>query len=506
MNGEISDLQQFRAEWARDSYIKFVEYVFEYIYRKQFNRNWHHDYLSEVFMEVNRGNLRRFIINIPPRYSKSEFATVCYDAWAKGRDPQFSFVSASYSEALALDHSEMTRNIMLDPAYQVVFPHVEISKGKKDKANWATNHGGRRIATGVGGTLTGRGGFGLLIDDPHKPLDMENSESSRLKDISWFNTTLYSRLDDKKNGFIGVIMQRLHDQDLTGYLLEKGDESGLHYEHILVPMETGKITYSIGNFKYERVEGELIWPHFEGPEELVETKSALDTHYAAQYNQEPIDETKLVFKREKFYEHPFDYYNPPKDLEKYAISDFALSENRGDYTVHSIWAVDQDGYLLPLEVWREQVESTEWAEAMFSMYTQHQVGMWWAEHGQIEKSVGPFLRRMMQDSGIYIPIETVKPIGNKFMRAQSYRARHNQGMVRYPTNAPWFEEFKNELIRFPRGKNDDQVDVCSYIGLVLDLTDMALVPRGPVKKSWRTRLKKVYNGQGSSANASWLRA
>lgn len=448
----------------------------------------------------------RVIFNLPPRYSKSELTTIIFDAWLKGLDPQFSFVSASYSADLAETHGVTTRNIISDPAYKLVFPDTAIAKGMGEKTKWQTEQGGMRIATGVGGTLTGKGGSGISIDDPHKPLITELSDSARGGVISWFENTLYSRLDDKKLGFIILTMQRLHDSDLTGYLLEQGDESGFDYTHCVIAATNNHTkTYSYGNFSYERAPDEPIWEEFEGKAEIAANRRIMKASFSPQYDQDPIDESDTHFKLDKFI--PFDYFNPPDRLLKYGTSDFAVSEEQvADWTVQCIWGQDSMGLTYLLELIRKQVESDVWVEDLLDMHEEFNTYAWFGEKGQIEKSVGPFLRTRMRERRIFPNIITYPTTGDKKSRNQSFRGRHNLGMIRYPVNAPWYELFYKEMKRFPKGKNDDQVDNTTLIGLGLDdVIGPGIIGAKP-KKSWKDRLKHLGRQNHSTGGTKWMRA
>ena len=380
---EVDNLQLFRAERASHDYMQFIKYVFKYIYRKEFKENWHHGLVAEYLTACYMGQIRRLIINEPPRYGKSEEATICWDAWMKGQNPFLSMISASYSDDFATDHAKKTRDILLDPAYSIVFPDTVVAKDQKSKANWETTEGGMRLAVGTGGSLTGRGGEFLLLDDPHKPIDIETSQTARKKDITWIKNTFYSRLNDKKKGVIVCIMQRLHDQDATGYLLEQGDESGIPYEHVCITNKCDeRKTYSFGNFRYVRERGELIWPEFEGPEEIAEARVMMSPQvFASQYDQNPIDEENRFFPEQFLLD--YDYNNIPRDLVFYGSSDFAITEDDGDYTVHGVWGVDPGDNLFLVDMWRAQTQSDEWCQALLELHKKRQTRIWWTESGQI---------------------------------------------------------------------------------------------------------------------------
>jgi hypothetical protein len=182
-------------------------------------RTWHHEAFAHALDRVFRGECRRLIINAPPRSLKSHFGSVAFPAFVLGRQPTAKFICASYSQDLAGKHSGDFRKVVHSAWYHTTFQPA--APFKETEAEFQTARGGFRFTTSVGGTLTGRGGDFLVVDDPLNATEAY-SKSSREKANSWFVGTLLSRLDDKRSGAIIVIMQRLHQEDLTGFLLEQG--------------------------------------------------------------------------------------------------------------------------------------------------------------------------------------------------------------------------------------------------------------------------------------------
>ncbi len=187
----------------------------------QFLPNWHVEAMSYELSEVMRGRTRRLIITVPPRSLKSICASVALPAFALGHDPSRRIICVSYSEGLARKHANDCRALMRSDLYRRIFPATRISPAKDTETEVMTTARGSRLATSVGGTLTGRGGNLLIIDDPLKPQDA-HSESARESLKQWYSNTLLSRLDHKTEGSIIVVMQRLHPDDLVGHLLEQG--------------------------------------------------------------------------------------------------------------------------------------------------------------------------------------------------------------------------------------------------------------------------------------------
>lgn len=434
-----------------------------------------------------------------------------FDPWCKGQDPGFNFMSASFSGDLAEAHSKKSRDIVLDPAYALVFPDCKVKKGSREKANWETTGNGERIAVGVNGSPTGRGGDGLSIDDPHNPKKTMDSATTRKNDINWFENTFYSRLNDKKTGFVLVTMQRIHDEDLTGHLLERGDEVlNKPYTQVVIASDNpeSKI-YSFGNFEYTRAKNELIWPDFEDEDEIQDAKIAMGDNYDPQYNQDPVPDGKRYFTEDQF--HPYDFYKPPfklKDLYLIGASDFAVTDGMNDWTVHEIWGLDRDNILWFLDMWREQTETDEWVESMLDFQFKYRTKIWFPEDGQIKKSVGPFLIRRARERKIPINLHPINPGMNQSGRARSFQGRHKSGMCRYPTNAPWWPKVHAEMKRFPKGKHTDTIDPMALIGLGLDEITVRRQRSKKDKKVSKIQqaLKRLAKISGGSGKPTWMSA
>jgi hypothetical protein len=224
-----TDQDLLRAVLRTDLYA-FTQKAFETVVPGvTFSRNWSTQAVTHALERVVRGETTRLIINIPPRHLKSICASVALPAFLLGHDPTKKIISVSYSDDLAVKFSNDCRAVMQSEWYKRTFPHTQIDRAKNTETEFRTTKRGYRLATSVGGTLTGRGGDVIIIDDPIKPQDAQ-SEATRNKTIQWYENTLLSRLDDKVRGAIVLVMQRLHLDDLAGHLLEKGG-----FEHLCLP-------------------------------------------------------------------------------------------------------------------------------------------------------------------------------------------------------------------------------------------------------------------------------
>src|SRR6476659_3127431 len=252
---------------------------------RQFLPNWHVEALAYELSEVMRGGTRRLIITVPPRSLKSICASVALPAFALGRDPSRRIICVSYSEGLARKHANYCRALMRSDLYRRIFPAARISPAKDTETEVMTTARASRLATSVGGTLTGRGWDLLIIDDPLKPQDA-HSESARESLKQWYSNTLLSRLDHKSEGSIIIVMQRLHPDDLVGHLLEQGGWTHLNLPAIaedetIVPLGSGR--------HYLRRIGDLLHPERESQKALDELKASMGSmEFSGQYQQSPV--------------------------------------------------------------------------------------------------------------------------------------------------------------------------------------------------------------------------
>lgn len=207
----------------RTDFKSFVEKVFNEVSPSAlYMDNWHIDLICSELMSVENGDHNRLIINLPPRYMKSIICSVAFPAFVLGHNPKASLVCVSYNDSLSEKLALDCKKVIESEWYKELFPQTKLSKNKKAVLDFETTNGGGRFSTSVNGTLTGRGGDYLIIDDPIKPADA-NSDLQRNKVNEWYGNTLYSRLNNKNTGKIIVVMQRIHEEDLTGYLLDSDE-------------------------------------------------------------------------------------------------------------------------------------------------------------------------------------------------------------------------------------------------------------------------------------------
>ena len=316
----------------------FVHKVFTTLTPGQdYVRAWHIDAIVHQLERVRRGEIRRLIINMPPRSLKSITASVAFPAYLLGHDPTKRIICVSYSGDLAKKHSNDFRAVLESPWYQSVFPHTRIGDYKNTETEIEVTQRGFRLTASVGGTLTGRGGNIIIIDDPLKP-DDALSEAKRTGANQWFANTLLSRLDDKRTGAIIVVMQRVHMDDLTGFLLGQSDEwqllnlPAIAYFDEVVPIAHDRV--------YRRKAGEALSPVREPLEVLETIKQQIGSDaFSAQYQQTPIPPGGAMVKR-----HWVKRYSelPPISEQLWVLQSWDTASKGGpdnDWSVCTTWIV-----------------------------------------------------------------------------------------------------------------------------------------------------------------------
>ncbi|EGG93506.1 phage uncharacterized protein [gamma proteobacterium IMCC1989] len=415
----------------------------------QYLHNWHVDLIAEYLTACTNRDIKRLIINIPPRYLKSIAVTVAWPAWVLGNNPSAKFLASSYSDKLSLKHSVDCRLLVQSPWYQRAFPDVHLVKDQNEKSKFVTTERGHRIATSTGGTATGEGGDFLIVDDPHNPRQAE-SQTERENALDWFDQTFYSRLNDKKNGVIVVVMQRLHEKDLSGHLLAQGD-----WEHLKIPAIAEKKTIiDFGSIQKTREVGDILHPEREGTEEIEKTKKALGTYgYAGQYQQNPVPAEGGMIKKPWVKRYRVPPANPIRIVQSWDTANKAKEIN--DPSVCTTWAETKLAYYL-LDTWKDRVKYPELKSTAKSLAKK-----WNPSAVLIEdKASGQQLIQELQ-ADTKIPVIAIEPEGDKITRMSAQSAKVEAGLVFLPDSAAWLPDYERELFMFPLAEHDDQVDSTS---------------------------------------------
>ncbi len=418
-----------------------------------------------------------FSSRCPPRNLKSITISVAWVAWCLGQDPSLSFVCVSYSNDLSGKRARDCRAIMQSSWYRRLFPRTIIATSRSAVHDFETTVGGGRLATSIGGTLTGRGGDVIIIDDPIKP-DDALSDSVRNAVNEWFHSTLASRLNDKKRGAIITVMQRLHQYDLAGLLIESGewDElslSAVATDDVLVPLTRRR--------HHQRIAGDALHRAREPVEELMRIKRSVGSViFAAQYQQQPIPSEGNMVRSEwlKTYSAPLDR----SSLGGRIVQSWDTASKDGllnDWSV-CITALVCRQQVFILDVWRRRVIFPELKKAAISGARHHRARVLLIEDQASGMQLLQTLRNE-QPRGVPHPIAR-KPEADKRSRLAGVSAMIEAGQLLLPSEAAWLAEFKQELLAFPSSRHDDQVDALSQLLIWVDLQQRMedTPPAGPI--------------------------
>lgn len=463
-----------------------------------------HGVMCDTLDKVFAGKIRRLIINIPPGYGKTELAVINFIAHGFAINPRSRFIHASYAQTLALDNSSKVKDIIGLDGYQAHWP-VQMRADTNAKGLWRTTEGGHLRAAASGEPITGfragilaEGGFtgALIIDDPLKPDDAHSETMRKFINNRWENT-FKSRLAHEDVPVI-VIMQRLHVDDFVAHLLEN---SGERWHLLQLPVEIGgKQEPLAGNVEIIQhgLPNGPLWTQKHDADQIRILKLAPQV-FAGQYMQNPIVSGGNMFKLEWLRE--YDKAPPLSTLKIYMGSDYAVTSDGGDYTVHVIIGVDPEGYMWLLDVWRKQASPDVWIEAWCDLVKHYRPSQAAEETGQIRSGVGPFLTKRARERSVSTWRRSFPTKGDKAVRAQSIRGRMAMHGLMVPKDAPWLGDFKSELASFPGGKHDDQVDALGLVGQLLDLITNGKNPEAP--KPDKTELKYEAKADGTiSSNLS----
>ena len=437
----------------RENLLAFVQKSFGTVVPGEaYQANWHIEAIAWHLERCLNGDIKRLIINVPPRSLKSHCASVAFPAYILGRDPSARIICVSYGQDLAAKHGRETRSLLESPWYRRVFPETKLDRRKNTETElWTTGHG-MRLATSIGGALTGYGGRFIIIDDPLKA-EGASSEADRRRVNEFYDETLFSRLDNKNDGCIILVMQRLHMDDLTGHVLDKDDWTVLD----IPAMAEDRRVYEIGPDRtYEREPGDILNEGRESRKTLDQIKRSLGSSaFEAQYQQRPVPPGGNLIKREWL--QTYDQRRPLEDYHLVVQSwDTASSISQSaDYSVCMTWGVFNNTAHL-LEVIRVQLEYPDLRRKVL-----RQADRWAADVVLIEQaSSGLQLIQDLRREGKIRPL-SFKPRGDKVARIESHTALIEGSYVLLPKEAPWLDELTAELLSFPSGRYDDQVDALS---------------------------------------------
>lgn len=453
-----NDPHLFLIKSQQRSFVAFLQKAWPHVTGGELiDWNWHLDAIAYQLERIADSESRRLIVNVPPRNGKSKLISIIWVAFMLGQDPTLNFVCVSYSNELSSKLARDCLSIMQSDWYQALFPATKISR--KRSANWdfETTRGGGRLATSVTGTLTGRGGDIIILDDVIKP-EEAMSEITRASVNSWYQSTLSSRLNDKNSGAILCVMQRLHEYDLTGMLLEAGG-----WEHLSLPaICDAQITIPLTRGRMmHRKEGDVLHPEREPLEVLEELKSSMGSMaFSAQYQQDPVPSQGNVFKHDWL-------CTSPANLDSNGYGEIIQSWDtaikagqRHDYSV-CITALLRGRDIHILQVWRGRREFPQLLQEVKDQALRFHNPTLLIE----DKASGQELIQSLRSEnhrGVPLPIPRI-PTADKLTRAQGVSSIVEAGQLFLPEDANWLADFKSELLAFPNGRFDDQVDALTQL-------------------------------------------
>jgi len=432
-------------ETAQVRFLPFVKQVWP-----GFIEGKHHRQMAEAFEKVASGELKRVIISMPPRHTKSEFASYLLPAWFLGMFPEKKIIQASHTSELAVGFGRKVRNLLNDDAFKEVFPGVELSTDSKSASRWNTNKKGEYFAVGVGGAVTGKGADIFIIDDPVSEQDAAAAESNpEVYDriYEWYTSGPRQRL--QPGGAIIIVMTRWSKRDLVGRVLKRSMETGGEDWHYI---ELPAILPS----------GEPLWPEFWSLKELKALESELPLpKWMAQYQQQPTSTEGAIIKKEWWHEWPHE--SPP-------VCDFIIQSwdtaytksQRADFSACTTWGVFNKEHpdtgvktpnLILLDAFQERLEFPDLKVRAMKMYEE-----WEPDAFIIEaKAAGAPLVFELRQMGIPVQDFTPSRGNDKIVRANAVADIFSSGIVWHPPTR-WAEEVIEQCAEFPAGEHDDLVD------------------------------------------------
>lgn len=479
--------RQLRLTRARDDLIEFTKLTMPDVSDPNGSRYQvapHHRLIADTLHRVERGEILRLIVTMPPRHGKTELCSRRLVAWFLGRNPEAEVIFVTYGQDLANDVGGKVRDVMVSPTFAQVFPKCEISRDSRAKDKLQTTSDGMAVFVGIDGAITGRGADLAVFDDPIK--NRQDAESETIRNAAWemFTSAVYTRL--MPGGRVIIILTRWHEDDIVGRLSDPryvDQEDNEQWDVLSLPA-IAELDDPLG-----RAPGEALWPcKADGTpkypvERLDKIRKTLGSrNWTSLYQQKPTPDDGNFFLRDMF--KPYRREELPTNLRKYGASDHAISQKQqADLSCMGCVGLDvnDDIWILPDVDW-DRMDGDAQVERMLGQMRRNNPQIWWAEKGHISKSIGPFLRKRMLDENVHCYIDEKTPAADKRTRAQAIRARASLRPIRVPAFMPWWDRALDELLKFDNGRHDDFVDWLSWIGLGLEAEYRAGKPKlGAVK-------------------------
>ena len=432
---------------AQDHFMPFVKEVWP-----AFISGRHHAIMAEAFERVASGKLKRLIINMPPRHTKSEFASYLLPAWFLGKYPEKKVIQTSHTAELAVGFGRKVRNLFDSDVFHKLFPGVALQADSKAAGRWQTNKGGDYFAIGVGGAVTGKGADVLIIDDPHSEQEAALAEINPDiydKTYEWYTSGPRQRL--QPGGSIVIVATRWSKRDLVGQVMKASAQRGGHEWEVI-------------EFPAIMPSGKSLWPEFWSLDELTALKTELpNSKWMAQYQQNPTSDQSAIIKREWWREWEHDS-PPPCDFTLQSWDTAFEKTQRADYSALTMWGVfykeDETGNMQPniilLNAFRERMEFPRLKQVAIEQYHE------WEPDGVIieKKASGAPLIYELRAMGLPVQEYTPTRGNDKISRLNAVADIFASGRVWAPATH-WAEEVIDEVAEFPAGSHDDYVDSLS---------------------------------------------
>ena len=430
--------QYASSDRARADFMAYTKTVWP-----EFIEGNHHKVMAQKFNGLATGKIKRLIVNMPPRHTKSEFASYLLPSWLMGLNPKLKIIQATHTGELAVRFGRKVRNLMNSNEYSLVFPDVKLRQDSSAAGRWETHAGGEYFAAGVGGAITGRGADLMIIDDPHSEQDAL-SPAALENAYEWYTSGPRQRL--QPGGAIVIVMTRWSEIDLTGKLLKQQARDVLADQ------------WEVVEFPALLEDDKVLWPQFWKKDELLKVKASLSVgKWEAQWQQNPTSETSAILKREWWQKWEKEEI-PPLSYVMQSYDTAFSKQTNADYSAITTWGVfypDEGG---PPNIILCDARRGRWDFPELRRIAQEEYAYWDPECVLIEaKASGMPLTQELRQMGI--PVQNYSPSrGNdKYTRVNSIAPLLESGLVWAP-DTRWAEEVIEECAAFPAGENDDFVD------------------------------------------------
>ena len=425
----------------------------------------HLDLLCQALEDVEAGRCKRLIVCMPPRHGKSELISKSFPSWCIGKNPDREIILASYGAELAEGFSRLNREKLREFGQDIF--GIRISRESAAVGRWGIEgHRGGMFAVGVQGPITGRGGHIVIIDDPGKGAQEAAPATYRQHTIEWYQTVLRTRL--YPDAAIIIVMTRWHKEDLVGWLLAQEAVGGEQWRVLTMPAIAEK------NDPLRRNPGEALWPAWFDTKALADIKATMTPYqWLALYQQRPTDPQGALFKHEYFRTYqtttvsgqPAYQLNGRNYLRRnltifQTVDPAASLKSSADWFVIATWGITPDNNLLLLDVYRARVESPDHLARLLQAYETWRPVAVGIEAAGLGKSTYQTAKRSR------LPIIPLQPDTDKYTRALPMAILYQSGKVYHPAGSPWLHTWESELLEFPTGEHDDQVDTASYAGIL----------------------------------------